>query len=45
MNIMGFWDLVLFVSEVLAASIFRVEEETVWGKEDTSTGSGAVSSQ
>jgi len=40
MKIMGFWDLVLFVSEVFAASIFRM-----WGKEDTSTGSGAVSSQ
>jgi len=26
MKIMGFWDLVLFVSEMLAASIFRVEE-------------------
>jgi hypothetical protein len=26
MKVMGFWDLVLFVSEVLAASIFRVEE-------------------
>jgi len=26
MKIMGFWDLVLFVIEMLAASIFRVEE-------------------